>query len=76
MFEVWTPLTVIDEIVDITPHIEIKLAAIRAYQSQCGVLKFDDAMLGLARYRGEFFCWPKPEEHSGQYAEVFKELIT
>ena len=74
MFEVWTPLTVMDEVVDISPYIEIKLAAIRAYRSQCKVIKFDEAMLGLARYRGEYFCWPKPEESSGRYAEVFRKL--
>lgn len=74
-FEVWTPLATMDEIVDITPYIEIKLAAVRAYQSQCGVLSFDDALLGLARYRGEMFCWPKePEGIGGKYAEVFKLL--
>jgi LmbE family N-acetylglucosaminyl deacetylase/CelD/BcsL family acetyltransferase involved in cellulose biosynthesis len=75
MFEVWTLVTVIDEIVDISPHIETKLAAIRAYRSQCDVLRFDDAFLGLARYRGEMFCWPKdPQSSPGKYAEVFRLL--
>ena len=74
-FEVWTPLATMDEIVDITPYIDIKLAAVRAYQSQCNVLRFDEAVLGLARYRGEMFCWPKvPEGIGGKYAEVFKLL--
>src|SRR5205809_462814 len=43
MFEVWTPLHRMDEIVDITPYIETKKAAIRAHQSQCEVMSFDDA---------------------------------
>ena len=73
MFEVWTPLTTMDVIIDITPHVETKLAAIKAYKSQCSVLRFDEAMLGLARYRGELFCWPKSEENSGRYAEVFRK---
>jgi LmbE family N-acetylglucosaminyl deacetylase len=73
MFEVWTPLAAIDEIIDITPHMETKLAAIKTYKSQCSVLRFDEAMLGLARYRGELFCWPKSEEDSGRYAEVFRK---
>jgi LmbE family N-acetylglucosaminyl deacetylase len=73
LFEVWTPLTAMDEVVDITPHIETKLAAVRAYGSQCAVLRFDDASLGLARYRGEMFCWPKPEPGQGRYAEVFRK---
>ena len=75
MFEVWTPLADMDEIVDITPYVKTKLAAIRAYDSQCSVLNFDEAALGLARYRGEMFCWPKvPEGIGGKYAEVFKLL--
>jgi N-acetylglucosamine malate deacetylase 1 len=74
-FEVWTPLVSLDEIVDITPHIETKLAAIRCHDSQCKVLRFDDAALGLSRYRGELNCWPKgTEENTGQYAEVFTRL--
>ena len=46
---------------------ETKLAAIRAYASQCRVLRFDDAALGLNRYRGEMHCWP-----GGDYAEIFQ----
>lgn len=65
-FEVWTPLSRMDEIVDITDTVEVKVAAIRAYASQCRVMRFDDAFLGLARYRGEMFSWP-----DGDYAEVF-----
>lgn len=73
-FEVWTPLERIDEITDITPYIDVKLAAIRAYQSQCKALSFDEAFLGLARYRGEMFCWPKEEGKSGRFAEVFAAM--
>lgn len=74
-FEVWTPLARLDEIVDITPFIEAKLAAIRCHASQCGVLRFDDAAVGLARFRGELYCWPKdPDTHSGLYAEAFTRL--
>ncbi len=72
MFEVWTLLASFDEIVDITPYLETKIAAIRAYKSQCGVLRFDEACRGLARYRGELFCWPKIERTGTcKYAEVF-----
>ena len=70
-YEVWTPLQQMDHIEDISTHIELKLAAIRAYQSQCAVVDFAEAFRGLARYRGEMHCWPE-----GEYAEVFAELKT
>lgn len=69
MFEVWTPLQRMDHIEDISEHIETKLAAIRAYKSQCAVVDFAEAFRGLARYRGEMHCWPE-----GEYAEVFAEM--
>ena len=65
-FEVWTPLQRIDHIVDVSPHIEVKMAAIRAYKSQCEAMSFDEALMGLNRYRGEMHSWP-----GGDYAEVF-----
>ena len=69
MFEVWTPIQKLDEIVDITPYLEQKLAAVRAYRSQCAVVGFVAAVRGLNRYRGEFHSWP-----GGDYAEVFTRL--
>jgi len=44
MYEVWTPLQAMDHIVDISPYIEVKLAAVRAHRSQCRVLSFDEAI--------------------------------
>jgi LmbE family N-acetylglucosaminyl deacetylase len=73
-FEVWTPLPRMDVVVDVTPHWKAKRAAMRAHASQCGVLRFDEAFEGLARYRGEMFCWPKDGPRSGRYAEVFVAL--
>lgn len=69
MYEIWTPLQRIDEIVDITPYLAIKRSAIRAHSSQCAVMDFEAAALGLNRYRGEMHSWP-----GGDYAEVFCEL--
>jgi len=69
MYEVWTPLQRMDEIVDVTPFVKTKRRAIRAYRSQCDVMDFDDAIIGLNRYRGEMFSWPE-----GEYAEVFAKL--
>jgi LmbE family N-acetylglucosaminyl deacetylase len=65
-FEIWSPLGDMDEIVDISAVIDDKRRAIRAYRSQCAVMRLDDAFVGLARYRGEMHSWP-----GGAYAEVF-----
>ena len=67
-YEVWTPLGAMDAIVDISEHVATKTAAIRAYKSQCAIMRFDDAALALNRYRGEMHSWP-----GGDYAEVFME---
>ena len=69
LFEIWTPLIRMDRIVDITPWIDRKIDAVRAYESQCAVLRFDEAIRGLNRYRGEMHSWP-----DGDYAEVFVAL--
>ena len=66
MYEVWTPIQQIDHIVDISPYVELKRQAILAHKSQCSVLKFEEAILGLNRYRGEMHSWP-----GGDYAEIF-----
>jgi N-acetylglucosamine malate deacetylase 1 len=66
-FEIWSPLGDMDEIVDISDVIADKRSAIRAYRSQCAVMRLDEAFVGLARYRGEMHSWP-----GGAYAEVFR----
>ncbi|MEW6754948.1 MAG: PIG-L deacetylase family protein [Candidatus Latescibacterota bacterium] len=68
-YEVWTPLSRADVVLDISDRLEAKLAAVRAHASQCSAMRFDEAMRGLARYRGEMLCWP-----GGDYAEVFAEV--
>ena len=69
MYEVWTPIQQIDHVANISDNVETKRKAIQAHQSQCSVLKFDEAILGLNRYRGEMHSWP-----GGDYAEVFTEM--
>lgn len=66
LYEVWTPLQDIDHVEDISDVMETKLAAVRAYHTQLAAMRFDDAVLGLNRYRGEMHSWP-----GGPYAEVF-----
>lgn len=68
-YEIWTPLQQLGEIVDITAVVRVKRAAIRAYHSQCTVMDFAAAALGLNRYRGEMHSWPE-----GDYAEGFSEM--
>ena len=69
MYEVWTPIQKLDYVQDISEYIEIKRKAIEAHKSQCAVMNFADASLGLNRYRGEMHSWP-----GGEYAEVFEEM--
>ncbi|HYD20270.1 MAG TPA: PIG-L deacetylase family protein [Flavipsychrobacter sp.] len=68
-YEVWTPIQQMDHIVDISDYVTTKERAIQAHKSQCDVLKFDEAILALNRYRGEMHSWP-----GGDYAEVFTLL--
>jgi LmbE family N-acetylglucosaminyl deacetylase len=69
MYEVWTPMARVDEAVDISRYLKTKLAAIRAYRSQCAVMEFDEAARALNRYRGEMHNWG-----GGRYAEIFMKL--
>lgn len=69
MYEVWTPIQKIDHIVDISDLVDIKRKAIQAYESQCAILQFDEAILSLNRFRGEMYSWPV-----GDYAEVFEKM--
>lgn len=69
MYEVWTPLQRMDQVVDITPHLDVKIKAIRAHKTQCAVMRLDEASRALSRYRGEMHSWP-----GGDYAEIFAEM--
>lgn len=68
LFEVWTPMAEFAWVHDISEHIHTKRQAIAAYRSQLALGRMDDALVGLARYRGQMFSgWPA----SAEYAEVF-----
>ena len=69
LYEIWTPIQEMDEIVDISGFVETKLEAIRQHRTQVGVIRLDEAAIALNRYRGEMHSWP-----GGDYAEVFQEL--
>jgi LmbE family N-acetylglucosaminyl deacetylase len=63
-YEIWTPLTTFDRLVDISDHMATKLRVVRSYQSQLKRVRYDAAIEGLNAYRGAMFggC---------AYAEVF-----
>jgi len=71
MYEVWTPIQVIDHVEDISDVMSHKLTALREYRTQCEVMRLDDAVQGLNRYRGVMHTWPG----CGPYAEIFKRLV-
>lgn len=51
-YEVWTPMSGWDVAIDISPVMERKLAAVRAFASQLTEFRYDLAVQGLAQYRG------------------------
>ena len=68
-YEVWHPLNTYQLSVDITTTVERKLAALRCHRSQIEATHYDEASLGLARYRGVM-------SFSSTHAEVFEVLRT
>lgn len=66
-YEVWTPLTEFDQVVDISAVMPRKLRALRAHRSQLGEFDYARAIRGLNQYRGALAA-RRP------YAEVFQTL--
>jgi hypothetical protein len=66
-YEVWSPLTCHDWVEDISAVMARKLRAVRCYQSQLRLFRYDHAVRGLNRYRG-ILC------AGGRYAEAFVAL--
>jgi LmbE family N-acetylglucosaminyl deacetylase len=66
-YEVWTPLERWGPREDITPVMARKLRAVRCYPSQLRIVRYDQAVRGLNRYRGIM-------TGGSRYAEVFPEL--
>ncbi len=68
-YEVWTPLQQVSYAEDISDFIESKLAALRCHQSQLEMIRYDDAVQGLNRYRGIL-------TGKGQFCEAFQLIRT
>ncbi len=51
-YEVWTPLTEIPCVEDISAFMDLKLAALRRHRSQLDGIPYDEAVAGLNRFRG------------------------
>jgi N-acetylglucosamine malate deacetylase 1 len=68
-YEVWTPLSRFQYAEDISDAIDQKVAAMRCYRSQLRHGAWDDAIRGLAAYRGAM-------TGAGAYAEVYVVLHT
>lgn len=66
-YEVWTPLQHYMQVVDITSHMEKKLAALSLHRSQLADISYDQAISGLNRYRGIM-------TGKGEYCECFQIL--
>lgn len=66
-YEVWSPMSEHDDVIDITPVWNQKLAALRCHGSQLATWHYERAMEGLAQFRGAM---------AGRcdFAEVFKKL--
>lgn len=70
-YEVWGGLTA-NQLVDITPVMETKRKMIRAYQIPLSYLDYEEAIMGLARYRGLVLS----QANEPRYAEAFMEVDT
>lgn len=68
-YEVWHPISEAQSLVDISTVIETKLAALRCHRSQIQSVRYDEACLGLARYRGTLSML-------SDYAEAFEVIKT
>lgn len=68
-YEVWTPLSRFQYVEDVSEVIEDKVAAMRCYRSQLRHGPWDEAIRGLAAYRGA-------TTRAGGHAEVFAVLHT
>jgi LmbE family N-acetylglucosaminyl deacetylase len=68
-YEVWTPLTEVSYVEEISDCVDLKLDALRCHRSQLASIHYDEAVRGLNRYRGVM-------TGRGVYCECFQILTT
>jgi len=66
-YEVWTPLSEISYVEDITLSMPLKIEAIRSHRSQLAFIPYDDMTMSLNRFRGI-------TTGRGRYCECFQVL--
>jgi LmbE family N-acetylglucosaminyl deacetylase len=66
-YEIWTPLTVYDVVMDISKVMTRKLRALRSHASQLNEFDYVKAVTGLNQYRGEL-------AGTCRFAEVFQTI--
>jgi LmbE family N-acetylglucosaminyl deacetylase len=66
-YEVWTPITEVTYIEDISAFIDKKIQALQEHKTQIDNTRFDEAIKGLNRYRGIM-------KGSGGYSECFEVI--
>jgi len=66
-YEVWHPISSPQVFVDISSVIEQKVSALKCHLSQISLVSYDEAFLGLARYRGALSM-------KSNYAEAFEVI--
>ncbi len=68
-YEVLTPLTQVSYVADITAVMELKLAALQKHSSQVSSISYDEAIMGLNRFRGV-------TSGKGRFCEGFQVLTS
>ncbi|MDZ4163616.1 MAG: PIG-L deacetylase family protein, partial [Smithellaceae bacterium] len=68
-YEIFTPLTQVSYVEDITDRMDLKLSSLREHASQLGSIAYDEAIAGLNRFRGV-------TTGRGRFCECFQVMVT
>lgn len=66
-YEVWSPLSKFEYVVNISEHMDLKIRALEEHKSQLASVNYTDAVKALNRYRGVM-------SGKGDYCECFQVL--